>query len=122
MNSGMIPAFKVLFWSLRTSMMSHGAKYYEERYSWRGGRGGIGHLGWAARGGVSGQRKGQAPGPSPPLQLADAGAVVTVGSRVAKFHHSYVTASQERGRLRESLWGSGVSRQSWVKGLPHVYC
>lgn len=42
MNSAMILAFKVLtFWSLQTIVTSGGAKYYGERYSWRGWREGI---------------------------------------------------------------------------------
>lgn len=95
--------------------MSQGAKSYEERCSWRG---------WADRGGVSGQRQGQAPGPSPPLQLADAGAVVTVGSWVAKLHHSYVTVSQEGGEAKGEAGGGvgGEASHQTELGHPHVYC
>lgn len=64
-----------------------------------------GHLaGLPAEGSVG--RGRSSPRPSPPLQLTDAGAVVTVGSRVAKLHHSYVTASQA-GREAKGEPGGG---------------
>lgn len=67
-----------------------------------------GHLAGLPAEGSAGRGRGrpQAPPLPPPLQLADAGAVVTVGSWVAKLHHSYVTASQAGGEAKGEPGGA----------------
>lgn len=77
-----------------------------------------GHLGWAAGGRVRRQGQGQAPSLSPVQpQLADAGAVATAGSGVAKLRHSYVTENQE-GRETEEGGAGGPPSQTELGQRP----